>query len=379
MSAHSFQVLQVAAGNADIEMETLTRGIYEMQKSLAAGGTAEESIRSLGLSFTQLKTMAPEKQFATISEALSHVTDQNERVKITADLFGKSGLELKRLFDGGGEAIDDAVNQLARMGEVTESDVKAIGVWDSAWKELKGTIDAIWNQLAVALAPAITEMIDLFTEFFQSAEVKEYLTMAFKNLGVVIRWVVNSIRPLLDMLKSFLNLLATLYRYAVNLYEFVFGATQETVDAAKIIADSQNNQAPLFLNPPDEKIAKDTKGQRDALADDAKHLIDSLRTPFEVIEDKIKHFRMLADLGYIGEGDFDKLVKREIDNAKPTQTSFSNPAMVAGSQAAIQFLANQKYGDPQKATWDAMRKALDKIAQNTKPKPEAGPAVVPAF
>lgn len=97
-SNDTVQRLAFIAGQAGVEVGTLTSGTLKLQKVLGGfeegADKAANRLERLGLATEQFRHLAPEQQFTEVAKAIAGISDQNARVVATTDLFGKSGGEL---------------------------------------------------------------------------------------------------------------------------------------------------------------------------------------------------------------------------------------------------------------------------------------------
>jgi len=126
ISIQALQRLQVAGDDAGNTIEEMSSAINQMQNRLAGGdASATGALQKLGMSFADIKSLSPDKQFIAISDALRGVEDPAQQVAIAMDLFGKSGASvlptLKRGFDDVRDAAvgmsEETAQALDKMGD----------------------------------------------------------------------------------------------------------------------------------------------------------------------------------------------------------------------------------------------------------------------
>jgi len=97
LAVEAQQVLKRAGDDAGVSWDLQTGAIRKMQNVLA---DAPQSVAKLGLSWDDIKKMAPEKQYEAIGKAISNIGDDTKRTQAATDFFGKSGTEVLGLFGG---------------------------------------------------------------------------------------------------------------------------------------------------------------------------------------------------------------------------------------------------------------------------------------
>lgn len=167
VSSTQFQALSYAATTTGTDMETLKRGFTELQKTIndAAGGSesATTAFTRLGLSVDTLRTMSPDEQFKTVTQALSEVSDATERSTLGFEILGKTYTELTPMMSGGIKSLQDAANEAVKIGQVLgEEDNKNIKAMGENWEWLSNAVMGAFNMISAAIAPIFNSFVDGF-------------------------------------------------------------------------------------------------------------------------------------------------------------------------------------------------------------------------
>lgn len=165
ISIQGLQRLQVAGDDAGNSIEEMSSAINQMQNRLAGGdASATGALQKLGMSFADIKSLSPDKQFMAISDALRGVEDPAQQVAIAMDLFGKSGASvlptLKRGFD---DVRDSAVG----MSEDTARALEQMGTDFQAFYRTSKNVAA---GVAVELYRVVQDGLNPLTYGFNSAK-----------------------------------------------------------------------------------------------------------------------------------------------------------------------------------------------------------------
>lgn len=169
ISTERLAAFDLAASDAGVQTESLARLFTDAQKKLgeAAGGTGAtaDALRDLGLNVRELQRLSPDELFLRYSDALLTVTARSERFALSQDLFGKSATEAFELIAKGRTAIDAAAETVDRLGlALSRVDSEKIGEANDKLGLLAKTSQAFGQNLAVSLAPFVTEFVNRLTE-----------------------------------------------------------------------------------------------------------------------------------------------------------------------------------------------------------------------
>lgn len=166
-SVQEYGRLKFAAERSGTSIGALENASLKLNTNLAQGSKrSADALKSLGLSASDLKKLAPEDQFKAISDQLSGVENKTKRTQIEMALFGKAGAELDPLLKGGGEAIDALGDKAESLGRVYDEDAAhAAERFGDAQDNLKDAVMGVASQVAQSFMPmlagAAEGMVDL--------------------------------------------------------------------------------------------------------------------------------------------------------------------------------------------------------------------------
>jgi hypothetical protein len=128
----ALQRLEAIAKPSGNTLEEVAQAVNKFQKNLAEGDKgATDAIRSLGLSFTDLKALKPDDQFIAIAKAIQGIKDPAEQTLIAVQLFGRGGAEIL-------PTLKAKVDELAdSTGHMSEESVKALDAFGDSLGQLK--------------------------------------------------------------------------------------------------------------------------------------------------------------------------------------------------------------------------------------------------
>ncbi len=192
--------------NAGLGAQDLQRAAYNVRREVGALAEAtdesSESLGQLGLSYDQLKEMAPEEQFLAVMTAMEGIEDANRRANLANDIFrGKSEQMLLVMGDTEG-AFRAAVE--AKDALYTQEDIEKAAAYDTASNELNQSLEGLWATLGKELLPEMIRLKEWITEVVDSVgswiEENPQLTSTIIRVGSVVGGLMLVLGPLLIML-----------------------------------------------------------------------------------------------------------------------------------------------------------------------------------
>lgn len=161
----AFSELAYAAQLSDVDLNSLSTALKKMQVALSNAGSGSKEViatlRALGLSLSDISSLAPDKQFELLADRISKLKDPADRTRAAVELFGKAGGDLLPLFESGAAGIRALRTEAETLGKtLDEKGVKAIQEADNAIKRMKAASEGLAQTLAIKLAPAIANIAD---------------------------------------------------------------------------------------------------------------------------------------------------------------------------------------------------------------------------
>lgn len=155
----AFQLAMKEAGNVDAEASiTALQKISRVIGEVAGGGgdAAKGVFEKLGLDAAKLSLDGPVDQFLAVKNAIGNVENISERAALAQQLLGKSAANLIPALIAEQEGFEASMKAAADLGGVV-SNIGASGI--AAMNDAVGRVsvgfEGIYNQMAVAIAPAI--------------------------------------------------------------------------------------------------------------------------------------------------------------------------------------------------------------------------------
>jgi phage-related protein len=214
ISTTSLQEWAYAAQFIDTEVETMTGSMAKMIKQMSAAkegtGASAEAFATLGISLTNTDGSLRNSQvvFFEAIDALGKIANETDRDALSMQLFGKSAQELNPLIMAGSEQLRALGLEAQSMGIIMgEENVAKMGAFDDKMNVLNSTIGGMRNSIAVALSPAMEQIIgviqrvaDKFSEWLNSpaaqtliGSLTDKIVALADNIGGNLDGVMNTI------------------------------------------------------------------------------------------------------------------------------------------------------------------------------------------
>lgn len=123
-------------------------------------GVSQETLSSVMETASRKGFVATIENVSALADKYNALTDQQEKNKLLTDTLGKSGLDLAKAFQQGGQAIKDAAAAQATGMLITAKDAEEAEKLRVAQDNLDDSIQAVSNSFAKVMVPVLTEIIN---------------------------------------------------------------------------------------------------------------------------------------------------------------------------------------------------------------------------
>jgi hypothetical protein len=291
MAYNDLVAIQMLAGEtAGLSGDDVNRSLGQMTKRLAEarvnGGSLSETLKGLGLDAGQLAAMDPAKAFQSMADVIKGIPDEAEQIRVATQLLGKEGIKMVEVFRQGGGALEKMREESERLGlTLSDADTASIETMNDAFGRSGMAVQGIYNSLATALAPTLTNVARLTEEFFVLVrKVGENITMFSPALGLVL--------PTINKMVEGFRFIVALVNDAISL----FASLPSIVTGGEINAEfSETNR---FLDEMDKKAQgiapsmKTASEQSEALAIEIERAAEATRKIEESYEKRIKDLQI---------------------------------------------------------------------------------------
>lgn len=193
MSTTAVQKLDFAAKQSGGSFDQVASGIAQMANRLVEGDkSAVAGLKTMGLSFDQVRQMAPDQAFMAIADAIAQVPNPLEQSKLAMDVFGRSGAQLLPMIKNG---LSETAAEAEKLGLVLSEDAIAAG------DEFGDTLDKLklvgMSLISSVLTPLVPILVDVATAVGKTAHaLGPILTDIIRAL---ISWTSLLVSKLLDV------------------------------------------------------------------------------------------------------------------------------------------------------------------------------------
>lgn len=154
--------LSTQAEKLGSDMQAVAQAYKELQKSSddAAKGNMDvkRAFTEIGIAYQEFATMKPDDRFIAIADALSNVSDENERATLGTILLGKAYNELRPIIAGGGAGIKAGAGA---PGTMTSSQIQSIDVMGKRFEMVGKIMKEELLKVLEAMVGPLTAIADL--------------------------------------------------------------------------------------------------------------------------------------------------------------------------------------------------------------------------
>ena len=207
-------------GKMEVGMKTL---VAAMDGAAAGTDSAVAKFDALGLSIydSNGKLKDQETMMSEAIYALANMENGTEKARLATELFGKSGVEMMPMLNGGAEGIADLTQRAHDLGLVMSDEAVTAGVvLGDTMDDVKQSFGALGNQLGVGFMPIIQSILDLILENLPTIQ-----AMFDKLAPVLVGLLEGVLPPLFTLIESLLpvvfDLLEAIIPIVVDVVEAV--------------------------------------------------------------------------------------------------------------------------------------------------------------
>lgn len=191
VSTESWQKLTYAADRQGVSQEMLYGSMKKFGQAMGqiktgAGGVASALEKSNPALLAQLKAAKNnEEAFLVAADAINAIQDPSERAAMSMQIFGKSGIELNKIFEAGSDGIKALMDEQEAYGVVSTEQANQSESFIDAMTKLNTAMKSFANMLMAAIVPALTPMIEAVAAWV--AKNKPLIQGLAKLLGILIK------------------------------------------------------------------------------------------------------------------------------------------------------------------------------------------------
>lgn len=339
VSAQFLSEWQGVVASAGVSAETFLGIIQDMNERIGdgvalMGGEAREAAKALGLSLDELAAAGPEQAFERIFAALADVEDQTLRTTLADKFFADAGQQLTGVIERGTEAIHKQREELRRLGVVIDGEAAAQAEeLRQRMVELRRTGEGFTTQLTANFIPSLNNLTQAYLDNASAAETGADAGRFLGETLITLSKVASTVKEGFVGLGEFLGASAAaavqlvegnVERAETIMDDFGRRNRQRAEDLRQLFARLErpaefNRRNFVFegaqgnldeLNEVRNRILEADEAQKMWNEDvrTAQSLIQSLRSPVEVMLDQFTQYNDLLEKGLIDQEQYNRAV-----------------------------------------------------------------------
>jgi hypothetical protein len=169
ISVEALQTYGAIAEEAGVGSEAFAKSLRRLTVELGkADVDKDNAFKKIGLDVAALKELKPEDTFLAVADALANISNDAERAAAANEVFGKGGITLLPLINGGADALKRAADEAGRIGGVlTQEQVQRVESMNDRFTQVGKAIQGIINQVTASLSPALENVAKQLLEVFE--------------------------------------------------------------------------------------------------------------------------------------------------------------------------------------------------------------------
>lgn len=224
ISIEYLQQLRFAAERQGVDVSQLSRGLLTLSRNLSQAkihqGQLFSYLRKADPAFLRqiVRAKSTEEALSLLWKKMASIQDPAKRNAFAMIAFGRAGLTMARMVDGGTEALDALMEQAKRYGLVTGEQGKAAEEFQDRMTDLKTALAGVRNAIMGQIIPAITPLLARLAEWIAAnrgiiaTKVLEFLDRIRKGVGDLGVWwekngavIKDTVRQIVDALIGFVS------------------------------------------------------------------------------------------------------------------------------------------------------------------------------
>ncbi len=181
---HAAGLSGVSVKDLDKSVENLTRRVADA--AFKGTGPLKDTLDALKIDVNELNKLKPDQQLGILADALSEVSSQSERTRIAYELFGRSGIGMLKLLEGGSAGLNAMRNEAQQLGlSLNRIDANKIEMANDNIARAESVWGSFSQHLATEAAPVIGSLAELFLE--NAKQVGGMGSYAADTVGVLVK------------------------------------------------------------------------------------------------------------------------------------------------------------------------------------------------
>ena len=160
VTTETLEAYRLAGGLAGVDQAQLDKGIQKFVKNLGDAkqgiGTAAVAFKQMGINIDELGKLNTDEQLALVNDAIKEMPTVADKASASAAIYGKAGLEMFNLIEGGSAVLQSAKDDLEEWGgALTAVDAAKVEAANDSIFRVGKALSKVGQKLTVELAPYV--------------------------------------------------------------------------------------------------------------------------------------------------------------------------------------------------------------------------------
>lgn len=197
MSTKSLVGFELAAKRTGATVEQVKKSIEKMAinaEDAARGiGTAKDAFDTMGINAKKFIELPIDEMLLALSDQIRTMRNETIKMGVTYDLFGRQGTNMIKMLNLGSKTLKLFIERAVNLNiAVARMDAAKVERANDAWMEANEAIKGVSNTIAVALAPLIEKVSNMFVDAAMKGKGFS------KEVAESLNWIVAAVGNVLD-------------------------------------------------------------------------------------------------------------------------------------------------------------------------------------
>lgn len=149
--------------------EEAKKASQSTKKNAVATGTYTDALKTLGLQYSDLQDLTPEKQFEKLAFAIADLEDHTTKAAVAQEIFGRAGTEMLPMLAQGSRGLEQLKQRARDLGLVFDQEAaNKAAQFQDAMLDLKESAKSLMFVIAEAVVPTLIGAVNWITNAVQS-------------------------------------------------------------------------------------------------------------------------------------------------------------------------------------------------------------------
>lgn len=179
ISVKNLQELEYASRFVDVEVDTMAKGLARVTMAVSSANKKGEDYIELsnGMRIATKdangELIDTEDIFYSAVDAIGALANETDREVAAQEIFGRSYQDIMPLIKAGSGTLKDLAKEAKDLGIImSDTDVNALGKFDDSMQQLQAVTVGLRNKVAIALIPALEDLVPVIRDDIVPAVVK---------------------------------------------------------------------------------------------------------------------------------------------------------------------------------------------------------------